>query len=48
MKNFLIVLFAIIIIGCSTENQNDVSLALDWYPNSNHSGIYSAIDQGFF
>ena len=23
-------------------------MALDWYPNSNHSGIYSAIDEGFF
>jgi len=48
MRIFLISIFAILIIGCSAEKQNEVSLALDWYPNSNHSGIYSAIDEGFF
>ncbi|MEC9107696.1 MAG: ABC transporter substrate-binding protein, partial [Chloroflexota bacterium] len=32
--------------GCG--NENELSLALDWYPNSNHAGIYSAIDEGFF
>lgn len=26
----------------------DVSLALDWFPNSNHAGIYAALDQGYF
>ena len=25
-----------------------VSLALDWYPNSNHVGIYEALERGFF
>lgn len=25
-----------------------VSLALDWFPNSNHAGIYEALDRGFF
>jgi putative hydroxymethylpyrimidine transport system substrate-binding protein len=37
------------LIGCSnSENRGEVSLALDWYPNSNHAGIYSAIEEGFF
>ena len=26
----------------------DVSLQLDWYPNPDHVGLYTAIDQGFF
>ena len=25
-----------------------VRLALDWYPNPDHVGIYTAIDHGFF
>ncbi len=25
-----------------------VSLALDWYPNANHAGIYMALDRGYF
>tara|TARA_B100000579_G_scaffold71292_2_gene54382 strand:+ start:38300 stop:39262 length:963 start_codon:yes stop_codon:yes gene_type:complete len=48
MRIFLVSIFSILIIGCGAEKQDKVSLALDWYPNSNHSGIYSAIDQGFF
>lgn len=26
----------------------DVTLALDWYPNANHSGLYMAQDRGYF
>jgi putative hydroxymethylpyrimidine transport system substrate-binding protein len=26
----------------------DVSLQLDWYPNPDHVGVYTAIDRGFF
>jgi len=49
MKLFIILLFSMFLIGCSnSENRGEVSLALDWYPNSNHAGIYSAIDEGFF
>ncbi len=48
MKLFIILLFSMFLIGCSnSENRGEVSLALDWYPNSNHAGIYSAIDEGF-
>lgn len=25
-----------------------VTLALDWYPNANHAGIYMALDRGYF
>ena len=48
MKIMITLLFSILLIGCSTDKNDEVSLALDWYPNSNHAGIYSAIDEGFF
>ncbi len=36
-------------VACSSDEKTEsVSLALDWYPNSNHAGIYAAIDQGYF
>lgn len=36
-------------IACSSdEEKTSVSLALDWFPNSNHAGIYAALDQGYF
>ena len=46
MKFILLFILSIFVIGCG--NEKELSLALDWYPNSNHAGIYSAIDEGFF
>ena len=47
MKKIIFSLFIIfILLGC--QKNESISLALDWYPNSNHAGIYSAIDEGFF
>lgn len=47
MKKILLgIILGISFISC--QNDKSVSMALDWYPNSNHSGIYSAIDEGFF
>lgn len=35
--------------ACSGDDEmTSVSLALDWFPNSNHAGIYAALDQGYF
>jgi len=31
--------------GAAPQN---VSLQLDWYPNPDHVGLYTAIDRGFF
>ena len=46
-KLLLIVVFTL--ISCSNEQELiDISLALDWYPNSNHAGIYYGIDNGYF
>ena len=46
MKFIVLFILSIFVIGCG--NEKELSLALDWYPNSNHAGIYSAIDEGFF
>ena len=46
-KLLLIIVFAL--ISCGNEQELiDISLALDWYPNSNHAGIYYGIDNGYF
>ena len=46
-KLLLIIVFTL--ISCSNEHELfDISLALDWYPNSNHAGIYYGIDNGYF
>src|SRR5580765_7242099 len=38
--------------GAATTNgadpTQDLSLQLDWYPNPDHVGLYTAIDRGFF
>jgi putative hydroxymethylpyrimidine transport system substrate-binding protein len=33
--------------GCG-KGEDEVSLALDWFPNSNHAGVYMALDRGYF
>lgn len=32
----------------NAQELTSVSLALDWYPNANHAGIYMAIERGYF
>jgi len=44
----IIILLSIFFIFFGCENNNKISLALDWYPNSNHAGIYSALEEGYF
>lgn len=34
--------------GASAQDRTTVTLALDWYPNANHAGIYMALDHGYF
>ena len=52
-RSLLSVLMAIILViafacGDDEPERVSVSLALDWYPNSNHAGIYEAVRQGYF
>jgi len=32
----------------NAQERSSVTLALDWYPNANHAGIYLARDRGYF
>lgn len=59
LNHFLIVVLAIILVGCNTgknETSNttkekepeDISIMLDWYPNAVHSAIYVAQEKGYF
>src|SRR5699024_9075248 len=32
----------------SAQDRTHVTLALDWYPNANHAGIYMALVKGYF
>jgi putative hydroxymethylpyrimidine transport system substrate-binding protein len=34
--------------GAIAQDPTSVSLALDWYPNANHAGLYLAQDRGYF
>ena len=42
------------LIGCEVNSDIDqdsmeqISLALDWFPNANHAGLFIAIENGYF
>ena len=52
MKRFLVVTalaaLSIAALMSCTQASEAVSIELDWYPNTNHAGIYVAQDRGFF
>ncbi|NLD16135.1 MAG: ABC transporter substrate-binding protein [Tissierellia bacterium] len=59
MKNKLIILllvFTIILSGCGSKGKTeekpgelkDITFVLDWTPNTNHTGIYVAIEKGYY
>ena len=56
MRHRFSLLAVLVLAGCggssgaatTSGHTTDVSLALDWYPNADHVGIYTAIDHGFF
>ena len=42
---------ALLMVGCGNGKKlsmGEVTLMLDWTPNTNHTGIYVAIDKGYF
>jgi putative hydroxymethylpyrimidine transport system substrate-binding protein len=56
MRHRFALLAVLVLAGCggssgaatTSGHTTDVSLALDWYPNADHVGVYTAIDHGFF
>jgi ABC-type nitrate/sulfonate/bicarbonate transport system substrate-binding protein len=52
-ETFLTLLFVICYLlfvpGCGKkENPNHIRVVLDWTPNTNHTGLYVALDKGWF
>jgi len=56
MKKILVLVLVmsqlVFIVGCTKEEEtvemDKVTFILDWLPNTNHTGIYSAIEKGYF
>lgn len=54
MKRSLLALFAaltFVLAGCSSTESEDatkIRFALDWTPNTNHTGLYVALHEGYF
>lgn len=44
----LAVIFALSMTGCKSKKTKKITFALDWTPNTNHTGLYVARDKGFF
>lgn len=54
---FIIIFMMIGLVGCSTSNEEGeevpqelekVTVILDWVPNTNHTGMYTAIEKGYY
>ena len=52
MKKFIAILLAALLClgfaGCKPQEENTVTIVLDWTPNTNHTGIYAAQALGYF
>ena len=47
-KSILVLLIILVIPSISCRSNSETTLALDWYPNSNHGGIYTALEKEYF
>ena len=41
-------ILTVLIAACGKDEPDKVRLALDWYPNANHAGLYIAQEKGYF
>ena len=48
MRRMLAVAAALVFASCITTGATGVRIALDWTPNTNHTGLFAAIDLGYF
>lgn len=49
MKKIIItVLSVFIMLSCNTKEDNKLTVVLDWTVNTNHTGLYVALDKGYF
>ncbi|MDR2767682.1 MAG: ABC transporter substrate-binding protein [Treponema sp.] len=49
MKKIIAVIAALVLAGCGTKTRSGhVRVVLDWTPNTNHTGLYAALEKGWF
>ena len=44
----LLAVIAMIFTGCAKKDENTVRVLLDWTPNTNHTGMFVALEKGWF
>ncbi len=48
-KFFILTMLAVVLSGCAKkEEEASVKIALDWIPNTNHTGLYVALEKGYY
>lgn len=50
-KIAILLIFALTMAGCTPKQDSDlkkITFVLDWTPNTNHTGLYTAIEKGYF
>jgi ABC-type nitrate/sulfonate/bicarbonate transport system substrate-binding protein len=48
MSMLVLVFWGILLGGCGAREPAHVTLSLDWVPNTNHTGLYVALDKGYY
>jgi len=51
LVTFFLLIVVMVPMGCTAEDPDEpdqVMVLLDWTPNTNHSGLYAAIEQGYY
>ena len=45
---FTMIMLLLFSFGCGKKAQDKISITLDWTPNTNHAGLYAALELGYF
>ena len=53
MKKLLLIVLSFILLtgafsGCGEKTDENITFVLDWTPNTNHTGVYAALEKGYF
>ncbi len=44
----LVSTFLIALVGCKKSEPDKITMVLDWTPNTNHTGLYVALEKGYY
>jgi len=45
---FILTGIILLAAGCKNANENHIRVVLDWTPNTNHTGLYTSLEKGYF